>query len=282
MSLTFQSIQSSSSGNCLVLRSPGTTLLIDCGIKTQRDCEYLLARRLKRPETNLFRGGELFGATASADALIVTHAHGDHIAYAGLRSLAKHGIPIHAHRHVIDHVRRNFSLDDWPCQPQLKQFGGKAFEIGDFVIEPMQVPHAPSCPTFGFVIRYQSAGETRKVVVCTDFHDPSEVADRFVDADFIFIEANHDPDLLRLRPNYASHFHMSNPKTARLLAGAVERSARPPRAVRLGHLSSQRNTEELALAAVREAFARRRIAIDFDLAAAPRYEPSEEVAIRSP
>lgn len=279
MPVTFQSIRSSSAGNCLVLRSSTTTLLIDCGIRTQRDCDDLLLRRLKRDAAGLFNGGELFPRESGVDAALVSHAHSDHIGYAGLRSLAKHGVPIHSHRHVVRHLRRCHDFDEWRERPQLHEFSPGAFRIGDFLIEPMEVPHDPSCPNFGFVFRCQCDGRERKIVICTDYHDYSNVLDRFVDADFIFVEANHDPDLLRLRPNYASRFHMSNPKTARLLAAAVERSARRPRAVRLGHLSNERNTEELALTAVREVFAQQGIELDFDLGAAPRYEPSEEVVV---
>jgi phosphoribosyl 1,2-cyclic phosphodiesterase len=276
--VTFQSIRSSSAGNCLVLRAGVTTVLIDCGIRAQRDCEDLLLRRLKRAEAGLFND-ELFPRESGVDAVLVSHAHGDHIGYAGLRSLAKHGVPIHSHRHVVRYLRRCHDFEQWRHQPQLREFSAGAFRIGDFWVEPMEVPHDPACPNFGFVLRCECEGRERKIVVCTDFHDYSNVLDRFVDADFIFVEANHDPELLRLRPNYASRFHMSNPKTGRLLAASVGRSARRPKAVRLGHLSNERNTEELALTAVREAFAQQGIDVDFDLGAAPRYEPSEEVVL---
>lgn len=276
MSLTFQSIRSSSSGNCVVLRSATTTLLVDCGIRTQRDCDDLLNRRLARRGDDLFGGGRLFNGSCGVDAVLVSHAHGDHIGYAALRSLAKHGVPVHSHRHVVRHLRQEHATDTWPVKPELVEFtGGESFWVGDVLVEPMEVPHAPSCVTYGFVFR--SGGV--KAVVCTDFWDYSAVLDRFVDADFIFVEANHDPELLRIRPNYASRFHLSNPKTGRLLAAARARSTRPPRAVRLGHLSNERNTEELALSAVREAFQREGIELDFDLGAAPKYRPGEEVVI---
>ena len=54
-------------------------------------------------------------------------------------------------------------------------------------------PHAPGFPNYGFVI---TAGKT-KIIICTDFHDAEGVLEHFVDADFIFVEANHDLDLLR-------------------------------------------------------------------------------------
>ena len=266
MSLTFQSIRSSSSGNCLVLRSDRTTLLIDCGIKTQRDCDDLIQNHL--------------GGAGRIDGVLVSHAHSDHIGYAALRSLARHGVAIHSHEHVVRHIAASFDCEEWLWQPAVHQFAGESFSMGDFHVQTMDVPHAPECPNVGFVIHCGRGAKERKIVICTDFFDDSAVRERFVDADFIFVEANHDPELLRLRPNYASHFHMSNPKTAELLSASVGRSRRPPRGVMLGHLSRQRNTEELALGAVREAFVQRGIALDFDLTAAPKYEPSAQVAIR--
>jgi phosphoribosyl 1,2-cyclic phosphodiesterase len=263
--LVFQSIRSSSSGNCLVLRSDRTTLLIDCGIRTQRDCDALIQKQL--------------GGGGHIDAVLVSHAHSDHIGYAALRSLGRHGVSVYSHEHVVRHIAGDFDVEEWLWQPVIRQFEGKSFSFGDLSIETMDVPHAPECPNVGFIIRSGSGAAERKVAICTDFFDDSGVRERFVDADFIFVEASHDPELLRLRPNYASRFHMSNPKTGELLSDVVSRSRRPPQRVMLGHLSRQRNTEELALGAVRDSFARRGIALDFDLSAAPKYHPSAEVAI---
>jgi phosphoribosyl 1,2-cyclic phosphodiesterase len=263
--LVFQSIRSSSSGNCLVLCSQRTTLLIDCGIRTQRDCDALIQKQL--------------GGGDRVDAVLVSHAHSDHIGYAALRSLGRHGVAVYSHQHVVRHIANGFDVEEWLWQPVVRQFEGDRFTFGDMEIETMDVPHAPGCPNVGFIIRSGSGAAERKVVICTDFFDDSGVRDRFVDADFIFVEANHDPDLLRRHPNYASRFHMSNPKTGDLLSDVVSRSRRPPQAVMLGHLSGQRNTEELALGTVCEAFARRGIALDFKLSAAPKYAPSHAVAI---
>src|SRR5258706_3454269 len=266
VSLIFQSIRSSSSGNCLLLRSDRTTLLIDCGIRTQRDCDALIQKQL--------------GGGDQVDAVLVSHAHSDHIGYAALRSLGRHGVCVYSHEHVGRHIDDGFDVEEWLWQPVVRQFEGASFSFGDLAIETMDVPHAPECPNVGFIIHYGSGADERKVVICTDFFDDSGVRDRFLDADFIFVEANHDPELLRRHPNYASRFHMSNPKTGELLSDVVSRSRRRPKGVMLGHLSRQRNTEELALEAVRESFARRGIAIDFDLSAAPKYHPSAPVAIQ--
>lgn len=150
---------------------------------------------------------------------------------------------------------------------------------GDLRITPMEVPHDPVVPNFGFVIHHGEGRRRRKIVVCTDFNDYAGVLRHFMDADFIFVESNHDLDLLRKYPNYSSRFHMSNPKTAWLLYHAIRMSEKPPQAVMLGHLSDQRNSEKLALGMVEEIFDRQRMEMDFDLSAAPLYKSSKTVRI---
>src|SRR5262245_20175304 len=85
MGLYFQSIRSSSSGNCLMLWSDRSAVVIDCGVKTQWECREAFAARV---------GGPRF------DGVIISHAHSDHIGYPALKSLAKLNIPLYTHAHV--------------------------------------------------------------------------------------------------------------------------------------------------------------------------------------
>jgi hypothetical protein len=62
----------------------------------------------------------------------------------------------------------------------------------------------------------------------------------------LFVEANHDPELLRRHPNPASRYHLSNPQAAKLICHARKSSKSAPQTVILGHLSRERNTEDLA------------------------------------
>jgi phosphoribosyl 1,2-cyclic phosphodiesterase len=99
------------------------------------------------------------------------------------------------------------------------------------------------------------------------------------DADFIFIESNHDLDLLQQYYNPNSLFHMSNPKTAQLLSLARKKSRKPPKEVMLGHISSQRNKPEIALEETRNAFEENEVDLDFELSYAPLREGSEVVEV---
>ena len=161
----------------------------------------------------------------------------------------------------------------------LKPFDDALFCIGEFRIQPIPVPHSPGIPNFGFVIWHGTGPDQRKIVICTDFNDPRAIRPHCLDADFIFMEANHDLELLRLYPNPSSAYHMSNPTTAGLLHDAVAASARPPQAVMLGHLSDQRNDKTLARAAITEVFHRNGRDMDFALHTAPLYGPSQIIEI---
>lgn len=262
MGLFFRSILSSSSGNCLALWTEKTAILIDCGIRSQRECRRVLA--------------ELTSSIGRPAGVIVSHAHSDHICRPALKALGAEGVAVYAHKDSAPQIEsRHVGPKDAP--PGLHLFDG-AFEVGELLIEPFPLAHAPGFATFGFVIHHRGRAD-RKVVVCTDFHGERGLVSRFADADFIFVEANHDPDLLMLFPNYASRFHMSNPKTGRMLCEALAKSERRPGTVMLGHLSKERNREDLAAGAIIEAMQAEGQSMSFALEVAPRYEPSKLIQI---
>ena len=260
MPTCFRSFRSSSAGNCLALWTADSSILIDCGVKTQRDCRSLLREH---------RAGH-----GPVDGVLVTHSHGDHVSRAALRVLQQEEIPIHGHSHVAVQLRERHGEGTGRApMPAIRVFPAESFTVGDFRISTIPLPHAPNVPTFGFVIRAGHGSTRRKIVICTDFNDFSGVVPHLAGADFVFVEANHDLDLLRRHPNPNSRYHLNNVKTAWLLAHAV-REGRAPRHVVLGHLSDERNREELATGAVTRVFAGQRLDVPFALDAAPKYEPS--------
>lgn len=259
MGLSFISLRSSSSGNCLMLRTDTTTILLDCGLKTYGGCRSVLAQHAQK-----------------LDGVLVSHAHGDHICYYSLRVLAEYGAPIHCHREVLLKIQQRHAKD---LTPQSHCFPDAPFQIGDLTIQPVQVPHAPDYLTFGFVIWAGHGLDRRKLVICTDFNDYRSLLGHLADADFAFIEANHDLDLLRMHWNPASKFHLSNPMAAQLLCEAAKTHRFAPQAVMLGHLSHQRNTDELATDAVRDKFQAEGLDLGFHLEVAPRDEASKTIHI---
>ena len=261
MAMQFRTLISSSAGNCLELSCAGMTLLIDCGFRAQRDLEAVLA------------------AIKGEVAVLVSHAHTDHIGYSGLKVLAKRGIAIRAHASVVEQVSRYHSFDGWGQRPGFVPFGQTAFDIGPFQVQAVPVPHAPGVPNFGFVVTSGTNGTQRKLVFCTDFHDFAPLAPDLIDADFIYVESNHDLELLRMHPNPASRYHLSNPKTGELLADVIWRSRHTPQAVMLGHLSRERNRPSIALETVNGALDRAGVHHEFMLTTAPLYAPSTTIEI---
>ncbi len=206
MSVFFRSYRSSSAGNCLAVWTPDSGLLIDCGVKTLRDCRALVRRHRDRH-------GPIVGA-------LVSHSHGDHLSRDGFRVLLEHGIPVHSHQQVVPQLLARLDGDAGGGEA-VRACPGERFTVGEFDITAVPLPHAPGVPNFGFVIRAGHGTRRRKIVVCTDFRDPADIAPHLAGADFVFVEANHDLDLLRRHFNPNSRYHMNNGQTASLLCDAV-------------------------------------------------------------
>ena len=261
MALYFQSICSSSSGNCLALWTESTRLLIDCGLSSMKRTRAALRAVLGDP--------------TQIDSVLLTHTHSDHISYYPLRVLEDYGIDVRLHKDCVDQLKDKHYNDYGFKELKVAAFKKRAFTVGDLKIQPFEVQHNPVYPTYGFQIFY---GDT-KIVVATDFLDWTGVFDAFVDADFIFVESNHDRELLRRYYNPNSRFHMPNPETAQLLVQVQKESRTVPSAVMLGHLSSQRNEPSIALDETRRAFESAGVEPDFTLTAAPLREIGPPVRI---
>jgi phosphoribosyl 1,2-cyclic phosphodiesterase len=145
MGLHFKSIRSSSSGNCLQIWTKHSQIVIDCGFKTQWECEEFLEDHAGKPD--------------DVDAVLVTHAHADHISKPTLKVLASHGVRIRAHGRVVQQICSRHGCEDWDEPPLLAAFADFTFQIGDLRITPMEVPRAPDVPNYGFVIDH---GEGRR------------------------------------------------------------------------------------------------------------------------
>ena len=261
MALHFKSLCSSSSGNCLLVWTDRTRILIDCGLGSLKRTRQTLKKHLGNP--------------SDLDAVIVSHNHSDHISYYPLRVFEELGTTIRIHENCLPQLKDKH-FNGYGFGPlKLKPFGDTSFTVGDLSIRPFEVPHNPDFFTCGFVITYMN----KKMVVATDFNNWQGSLDYFTDSDFIFVESNHDLELLRQYFNPNSRFHMPNLKTGQMIREIRSMSSKPPKTVMLGHLSSQRNEPHIALAETRKAFGDAGMILDFELSAAPRLDSSEEVKI---
>ena len=229
MSLRVCILASGSSGNCTLIASPTTSILIDAGLSARE-----IGRRLE----------SLAVSHGSLSAICVSHEHSDHTA--GLRVMnQRHGVPIYANQGTADALRRD---DEWKALPWRIFTTGQPFAVGDLRVEPFSVPHDAYDPV-GFVI---SSGGAR-VGVVTDIGIPTTlVRERLKSCHALVLESNHDERLLQEapRPEYLKQRirgrqgHLSNERAGALLAEVASPSLSH---VFLAHLSEQCNRHELAL-----------------------------------
>jgi phosphoribosyl 1,2-cyclic phosphodiesterase len=262
----FRTYASSSGGNCVALWTSRTAIMIDCGLGSMRRTRAVLAEHC---------------ATAPRpSAVLVSHLHGDHIGYYPLRVLEEAAVAVRVHEGCVEELRQRHYNGYGFGSLEVEPFAG-AFSIGDLDVEPIALSHHPAYPTFGFVVRCGCGGRRVKAVIATDFNRAQDVLPHLVDADFVFIESNHDLELLKRYYNPNSRYHMANPGTAEVLAQARMQSRRGPRAVMLGHLSPQRNEPAIAVRTIESHFRQFLVQQDFALYTAPASGPSPAVAIEA-
>jgi len=265
MALKFRTLISSSSGNCLLIQTENTNILIDCGFKSQKACRLALTQHLEDP--------------SNVDAVITTHNHGDHINYSALKVLEAEDVPEYVFQDSLEQLKFKH-FNGYPFDGlNIIKFAKNIFEIGNLSIEPVEIPHHFDQFTFAFVIKYTEEGKEYKIITAADFSDGEDLEEHLTDADFIYIESNHDLEMLEENPNFNSYHHMNNPDTADLLLKTLSKRKTPPKAVMLGHLSTQRNNPKIAIKETKKIFSKNGIKIDFQLTVAPPKKPSQQVHI---
>lgn len=228
-------LASGSSGNCTLIASTDTAILIDAGISTTQTVE-----RLKMINID----------PKSIAALLITHEHIDHCREAGSLS-HELGCPIYTNertRNAIDGYLKG--------NEEIRLFkAGEAFEafsIKAFFIQPFRIFHDAVDPC-GFTV---SDGRM-KLGLATDLGAVTDpVKQHLTDCDIVILEANHDLSMLlnggypwdlkqRIRSEVG---HLSNDACGKALA-EIAKAGRLKKAF-LAHLSANNNTLELALSTV--------------------------------
>jgi phosphoribosyl 1,2-cyclic phosphodiesterase len=229
--ITF-SLQSGSNGNAFYVETDRTALLLDAGITCRQ-----IRRRLGTYGRDLDRLG----------AVVVSHAHYDHVRAAGVvHRMAR--CPLYVTPYVLRACRGRLGAlhDVRTFQP------GESVEIADAIVQTIPTPHdVPEA--VAFVV--ESRG--RRLGLFTDLGHPfAGLAEALAGVDGAYVESNYDPLMLENGP-YSFELkerirgwggHISNEEAAELVhACAAER----PRWFALAHLSDRNNTPRAAMAAHR-------------------------------
>ena len=223
--LSLTVLGSGSSGNCAVVRTERTLLLVDAGLSARR-----ITQRLESVGVRV----------EDLDGILLTHEHQDHTC--GLEMLCrKHEVPLFATSLTHETLMQGAFTKAKPKWKLMQT--GAAFEFQDVRIECFPVPHDAVDPV-GFVIEDQ---ESRLGVLSDVGFVTNLIRDRLRGTHTLFIEANYDTHLLEAdtkRPwsikqrISGRHGHLSNDQTAELVQCLAHADLHH---IVLGHLSDDCN-----------------------------------------
>jgi len=212
-------------------------------------------------------------------AVLVTHGHRDHLSGVGVWA-RRHRVPVYlteACREEAEEALGPRGLD----RVELHFFRpGEPFEVDELGFHPVATSH-DSPESVGFRVTDGAA----VLGFATDLGFVSHLVRHALrDADLLYVEANHDEDLLLNGPYpwflkqriRSRHGHLSNAACAALLADLLHPKLR---AVVLGHLSETNNEPRLAYDAIRRPLEEAGAAEDVTLLVARQHRPGRVVRV---
>ena len=234
MNLEICSLASGSSGNCYLIRSENTAVLVDAGISCRQICLGLK---------------DLGLGPADLAGVLITHEHSDHVK--GLKVLAeRHGVPVFINEATLR------ATDADPAKIRLRLFrSGDSFRAGDLDVKSYPVSHDAADP-----VAFSFEKDGAKISIVTDTGVVTGHAKEAMrGADVLVLESNHDESVLLmgrypwfLKQRILSDIgHLSNEAAAEALSEVLleEQTAGSAgaRTVLLAHLSAENNFPEMAL-----------------------------------
>jgi phosphoribosyl 1,2-cyclic phosphodiesterase len=237
MSVRVCVLGSGSKGNCTLLATEKTRLLVDAGLSCRETYARLAA--IGEPVDGL-------------DGVVVSHEHTDHIY--GLRVLARDGkMPVYISPPTCDAVSRDTNIQSF-----VHFAASEKFSIGDIEVTPFPIPHDAVDPV---AFTFDSQGI--RISLVTDLgYVPEVVKQRVKGCHCLIFESNHDLDMLKVGPYpwyvkqrvMSRHGHLSNNATAAFLAEDFDATAQ---VLVLAHLSETNNHPEIARLSAEQALAQR-------------------------
>ncbi len=234
MTLSFCSFSSGSSGNCYLIKSQKTAVLVDAGISGKK----------------IFEGLTMTGTPKEQlAALLITHEHTDHTK--SIRTVMNREKTWKAYANAKTWSQIKCKI----CEEQKRVFEtGDTFPIGDIQVKTFRVSHDAAEPV-GFT--FSSGG--KQISIVTDTGCMSEdIISEIKDADILILEANHDVDMLKLgkypwflkQRVLGEKGHLSNVAAGETILRLLSESDKE-RFVLLAHLSRENNFPEMAYQTVK-------------------------------
>lgn len=231
----FCSLFSGSTGNCSLIETENSKILIDAGESAKKIDSAL---SLINVDIN------------DIDAILVTHEHIDHVKSLGTIS-KKYDIPVYANAETWNAMTDQSSKI---LEENQKIFLiNSSFEIKDLRFSPFSIPHDAANPC-GFNVFHKN----NKISVATDLgHITPEILHNLEKSSFILLEANYDPNILKYsrypyslkRRISGPNGHLSNNNSGQIVSSLIKTGLN---SVMLGHLSKENNFPELAYKTVVE------------------------------
>jgi phosphoribosyl 1,2-cyclic phosphodiesterase len=257
-------LASGSKGNCAIVASSRTRLLVDAGLSCRETLKRMAAAG-EDPQT--------------LTAILISHEHSDHVA----------GLPVLARKLKIPVYMTGATNDTWGRQCGKKQThldrlelfsSGHSFQIGDIQVTPFTIPHDAVDPV-AFAFRVDGV----KVAIVTDLgYMPPSVRDNIRDSDVLMVESNHDVEMLRVgrypwsvKQRVMSRVgHLSNAALAEFFTSDYDGGAA---LIVLAHLSEENNHPEIARDTAERALAPRRSLLHNRLMLASQWQALEAIRL---
>lgn len=211
----FINLASGSKGNCTIITSKNTKIIIDCGTTKK----YLV---------DCFENLDF--DYQNVDGLLITHTHGDHVSQLKMFSNCEIYSPV-ALANFNYHLVKPLEI----------------FRVKDLTILPIPLSH--DCDhTVGYIL---FDGQETLVYLTDSGYVSNSNLKLIHGADYYIIESNHDVDMLMAtsRPRMlksriiSDNGHLSNESCAKVISESIEDNTKE---IILAHISQEANTMELA------------------------------------
>jgi phosphoribosyl 1,2-cyclic phosphodiesterase len=203
------------------------------------------------------------------EAVMITHAHMDHISTSGFNFITKNNIPICTHENVLKDISKKYGDKTEKCASMMFS---KNLELKDLAIESFDVHHKDKniSKTLGFAFSHYLNKRQYKIGYVTDTGKIcDEIIANLINSNILVIESNYNRTMLEssFRPHnnkawiLSDNGHLSNECTATALCKIKGISTKEDtlKYVFLAHISRHHNTQKLALNTAEEIFSQNNI-----------------------